>query len=313
MDSPKVEQIIYNIISIILIIFTILLIITYSKDKYFHLNKNDKIKLYPCYFNIFYCIIIALYNVVRLIPESLRYKSNDNVNNKPTGNIVCQIQAVVASSLDKLIVSLMTIYSIVNYLSVFKSKFYKKHLKAIYITSILIGLLISLTLSIIYFLKGISYKDILCYIHTKDSFKRISDNIYSSILFLINLFCLISLIVKLNKLRKHYINNGNTLKQKKSTSFLKRFILDLFINIVAFTYLFLIINKFFPSGAYKDYIYLLICLSVEIFFTFNESLSKAFIRTLTCNKYKEDKDSQIYYLENELIDGQNEDEDEDED
>ena len=47
----------------------------------------------------------------------------------------------------------------------------------------------------------------------------------------------------------------------------------------------MVINKAFPRGSYKDFIYISICLLVELFFTINESLFKAFIRLVTCGKY----------------------------
>ena len=295
MDTIKVFYIIF---SIIIIIFTILLIIVYSKDKYFHGYKNrtiDEMKLYPCYFNIFFCIIVGLNNLARLIPETITVDPSIEVNE---ANIMCQAQAFLVSLFDKLLVSLMTIYSIINYLSVFKSDFYRKYLKKIYIILILIGFCFSLILTIIYFLGGISFKDVLCYIHTRTSLKIISDSIYTGILFIINLFCLISIIINLFKLNKKYSQDGNDTQFQKSSNFLKRFTLDLIINIIAFTYTLILINKVFPKGSHKDLIYILICLIVELFFTVNQSLFQAFIRLITCNKYykveeeNEDEDGQ---------------------
>ena len=72
---------------------------------------------------------------------------------------------------------------------------------------------------------------------------------------------------------------------QKSSHFLLRFILDLGITIIAFVYIFLLINKIFPKGSHKDLAYILICLIVELFFTVNEYLYRAFVRMVTCNKY----------------------------
>ena len=284
-NTPEWLKIVYIICSLLIAIFTILLIIVYSKDKYFHTSKNKKLSdlyLYPCYFNIFFCAIIALNNIIRLIPFRFTVGPQE-----PEGqeNVVCKAQAFLATLFDKFLVALMTNYSIVNYLSVFKSDFYQKYIKRIYIILIFIGFCFSLILTIIYFRDGISEKDILCYIHTRTNTKKITDSIYTGILFLINLFCLISLIINLAKLSRQYSIEGKMLQFTKSSEYLNRFVLDLIINIFAFSYILMVINKLFPRGSYKDLIFTLICLVVELFFTLNKSLFYAFIRVLTCNKY----------------------------
>ena len=284
-ETPEWLKIVYINCSLLIAIFTILLIIVYSKDKYFHNSKNKKLSdmyLYPCYFNIFFCVIVALNNIIRLIPFRFTVGPNDQEGDE---NAVCKTQAFLATLFDKLLVSLMTNYSIVNYLSVFKSDFYQKNIKRIYIILIFIGFCFSLILTIIYFRDGISQKDILCYIHTRTMTKIITDSIYTGLLFLINLFCLISLILNLCKLSRQYSIDGKMLQFKKSTNYLNRFALDLIINIIAFSYILMVIVKLFPSGSYKDLIFTLICLVVELFFTLNKSLFHAFIRVLTCNKY----------------------------
>ena len=304
--------VIYYIVSGFMVVFFFFFLITYSKDKYFHKIVDDAImrnvKLYPCYFNIFYCTIISLSNAIRLIPY--QYTTEEYQQGNPT--LICKIQSFLTSLFDQLLISLMTIYSIVNYLSVFKINFYKNHLKAIYLSLIFIGFSISLTLTICYILKGVSAKDILCYIHTRDDFKIISNIIYTSLLFIINLFCLVSLIYKLNNIKKEFQINGNLRKVKKSMSFLKRFILALIINIIAFTYIILLINKVFPRGSYKDIIYMFVCLIVEIFFTINKSLYRAFMRLITCNKvekYKDDIDIDEEFSEGDRLGEEEENED----
>ena len=277
-------KIVYIVCPILIIIFTTLLIIIYSKDKYFQGNASNpksKLTLYPCYFNIFFCVIIVLNNVLRIIPESLTIDASDNDHS----SALCWIQAFMLSLLDKLLIALMTVYSVINYLSQFHSDFYKNNLKKIYLTLIAIGFSLSLILSSIYIGEGTSLKDVLCYIHTRITFKIISDGIYTVLLFVINLYCLIKIIINLVNLNNQYMNEQNLIKYKKSNHFLKRFIFDLIINVVAFVYIFLVVMKTFPAGSYKDIIYIITCLAVELFYTINESLYKAFIRLITCNKY----------------------------
>ena len=282
----------YWIFSILMIIFTILLIIIYSRDKYFQGYKNDindinnRNKLYLSYFNIFFCFIVVFSNIIRLIPESLTVKERDkNDKDIKEGNFICKLQAFIACLLDKLLISLMTNYSIFNYLSMFKSDFYKAYLKKIYLFLISIGFAISLILSIIFIWEGISFKDIVCSIHTRTTVKKVVDSLFTGFLFIINAYCLGSIIKNLYDLTKKYNTEGNEPHFKRSSHFLYRYTLDLIINIVAFTYTFLVINKAFPRGSYKDFIYISICLIVELFFTINESLFKAFIRLVSCGKY----------------------------
>lgn len=300
----------YYAISLFMLIFSILMTITYCKDRYFHRKIDDpimrKVNLYPCYFNIFYCTIISLSSAIRLIP----YKLINDPNEQGKFYFLCSIQSFLVSLFDQFLISLITIYSIVNYLSVCKINFYKNHLKAIYISLISTGFLISLALTIIYFYNGINDKDILCYIVTRNDFKIMSNFIYISILFAITLFCLISLIHNLRKIKNEFQINGNVRKAKKSYNFVKRFILALIINIIVFTYLILLIIKVFPPGSYKDLIYIVVCLVIEIFFTINKSLYNAFMRLITCNKIEKFKDKSDI-ADEILADEKNEEEDED--
>ena len=274
----------YIIFLVIIIIFTILLIVVYIKDKNLNMKNIDsnKLQLYPFYFNIFFCVIIVIEDAIRLIPESIGVDPSED-EGKP--NFFCKLQAISASLFDKLLLSNMTIYSIVNFLSVFLSDFYKNHLKQIYITSITVGFAFSLGLTIAYVNEGIGFKDMVCSIHTRTDLKIISDNIYTSTLFAINLFCLISLIIYLYLLKRSYKKENKMDHYKKSSDFFYRFLFDLLINIAAFTYILLSVNKVFARGTYKDIIYILIGLTVELFFTLNRTLFEAFIRTVTCNKY----------------------------
>lgn len=285
------EYIIYIICSAIIAAFTIIMIIIYSRDENFNIDKTNsekaKIQSYPRFFNIFFCCVITVDNLIRIIPKSFGV---DPSNEKDQANFICGTQAFILCLTDKFLPGLMTIYSIMNYLSVFKGEFYKNNLFLIYLSLILGGFFISLTLTIIYFTYGVSYKDILCYIHTRELFKIISDDIYTSILFIINLFCLINLIKKMHQLENKYQNSDKLIQKEKSKSFLRRFIIHLIINIIAFTYIFLLINKTFPKGSYKDLIYILICLIVELFFTVQRPLYKAFMRILTCNKIEKFKE-----------------------
>ena len=286
-------KITYYIILILIIIFTILLLIVYIRDKDFHVNNintpGNRLKLYICYFNIFFCSIVIIEDVLRLIPEYFGVDESDEENK---ANYVCIFQAVTSGFFDKLLLSNMTIYSIITSLGVFFSEFYKNHLKNIFIITISIGFLMSLALTIAYETEGIAYKDIVCSFHTTTSLRRITENIFTSLLFIINLICLVPLNIRLYNLKKQYEFEGKEEQLKKSIHFLRRYLFDLLINIIAFTYILLSVNKVFARGSYKDILYIVICLTVELFFTLNWTLYKAFIRLITCNKYYKESNNE---------------------
>lgn len=303
-NEPLGLKIFYIIFSILMIVFSILLIIVYLKDKKNHQNKqkpSEVMKLYLCNLNIFFCSVVLLNNSIRLLPKSLTahyYGDQEGVDEEDKkSNFLCKIQAFSVSLLDKLLLSLMTIYSVNHYLSVFHTEYYKNNMKKIYLLLTFIGIGISLILTIIFISDGISLKDVLCYIHTRRVIKKVTDNIYTTILFIVNLFCLTMLLHNLTNLKKKYIENGNQAMLKRSITFIKRFVFNLIINLCAFLYIFLLINKAFPKGNYKDLIYILICLLVELFFTFNEYLFKAFVRLITCNKFYRETESMLNEIE----------------
>lgn len=262
------------IISIIITIFTVLLIIIYSLNKSF--------KSIPFYFNIFFCIIISLDDILRFVPSGV-----DGSQKNDGETTWCKIQAISLSILDKYILLLITIYSLINYISQFNVEFYQNHMKAIFISLIIAGILISIIISIIFFLEGISYKSLICYVDTYNNVKKIVDSIYTVILFLINAFCLIRVITHMIKLIKEYRDNGNSQKENSCKSHLTRLIIDLIINLIIFGYILLLINKWIPSGGYKDFVYVLLCLVAELFYTINKQLIKAFINIITCKKEEE--------------------------
>lgn len=261
-------------IDVLIIIFTIFIIIVYSMYKVF--------KTLPGYFNIFFCVIVTLDNALRLLP------GHDESNNDDDQTNTCKAQAICLSVLDKLLVSLITIYSIIFFLLIYNNQLLEKNWKNLFMISLSVGFIISLTLSIIYYkIEIISYKSYVCYVNTKNPFKIISDTIYTAILFAINLFCLIYVLHKICHLIKYYKQENQKIMENAYEKHLIRVILQIIINIMFFVYLILLINKSLGSGPHKDIIYIILCLIVELFFTINETLKQI----ITCS-YKERENPQ---------------------
>lgn len=279
------DGIILYILCCLITLFTIFLIIIYL--------ISDILKSYPFYFNIYFCIIITLDNVIRLIP----HKKTENEENP---SISCQIQAIILAFFDKLFVASITTYCIINYIIMVRTKLYSEYTLRIYIISIVVGIIISITLTMIFFSKGISnsnLEDDICYVKTSGSLKLILDSIYTGILFLINLFCTSRTLFNILRILKDCEIKNNPQKKKNYKIHFWRFLFNFFLNIITFVYIILLINKKVPFGTnhVKDILYITLCLINELFFTLHEEFYKEMMRILTCNKvdkYKKNEDSQ---------------------
>ena len=263
-------ELVLIIISAIITIIAIFISIVYCTNKQF--------RSFPFYFNILFTFSIAVNNIARLLP----IQETDKIKNHKK-SIMCQVQAFSLTFLDKFMLTLMTVYSIIAYLGSYRIESFKIYQNRVFMILTIISIIISGACSIIFFFRGVSGHSQYCYVDTYDDVKKIVDSIVTSILFLINLFCIIRILMKVSQLRKEV---NLSLKDGKENGFDNhwlRFIIDLIINIIVFGYVLLLINKFFPTDWGKDLIYILLCLIVEFFFTLNSAL----IRYLTCQKEEE--------------------------
>lgn len=291
-------------INIVIALFTILLIFIYIKSPSF--------KSIPFFFNIFFCITITLDNGLRLIGVEDKKEEEERTT-------WCQIQGFLLSFLDKLFITSITIYSIINYIIMANPKCYDNNKNSIYFILILINILFSLILTIIFFNQGMSRSSIdhnFCYVNTTNGIKITLDTIYTIILFLIDLFCIIRILTKLCKILRESGIQSNENRKKKLRHHLYRFIFDLILNIITFGFLLFLIRKWLTfldnnddNKIVKDIIYILICLINELFFTINSELYKEGMRIFTCNKIekfkKKNDEERLYPKENEDDDGDN--------
>ena len=267
------------IISILISIIAIFLIIIYC--------INKKFRSYPYYFNIIFISIIAIDNIIRLIPEG------KGDNNTETGNetTLCKFQAFTLTLFDKLMLVLMTVYSVFAYLENFQNFFYKPKEKIIFIVSTVFSLILSLLLTLIFYFQGISDRSQYCYVETKNTLKKILDTIITSILFIISSFCLTSILINIKQLKQERENDPEIEQEKGQIDFfLLRFIFIFILNILTFGYVIVLINKIIviKDDFIKDLIYILISLFDEIFFTIKMELFKEVKKTITCDKGEEE-------------------------
>jgi hypothetical protein len=262
----------FFLLNIAIALFTFFLILVYV--------ISDLFKSMPFYFNIFFCIVISLDNAIRLIPVE------DEKVEDPS--IWCRVQGFSLSFFDKLFLTSITIYSIINCIIMILPKLYEKKMKLIYIILILLNICFSLGLTILFYQQGMSDTSMdhkFCYINTKESIKITVDTIYTIILFLIDVICITCILIKICKLMKKWDEKRNESKRKLCNHFW-RFLVDLFINIITFGYLFLLINGMLPfnEAIVKDFIYIILGLITELFFTINDEFIKEAMRIITCNK-----------------------------
>ena len=269
------------ILSAFITLFTIFIIIIYL--------KSHSLKSYPCYFNIYFCLIITFDNVIRLFKAT----KTEDIDHP---SISCKIQAFILSYFDKLFLISITGYSIINYIIIKFTKLYGEHTAKIYIILVSIGIILSLILTSLFFSEGISnstfQSDRICYVKTSDDLKKSLDSVYTSLLLIIDLFCIISVLVTIKKLIKENELKNNLQNIEKYKYHFWRFTFDLILNIIIFGFVLLIVTKLLENvnSNIIDFIYITLCLISELFFTMNGELLKEIMRMITCNKVEKYKD-----------------------
>ena len=178
------------ILNSFIILITFYLIFLYLKSKEFH--------QYQCYNIIILSTIIFLDNILRLIPMDVF--------------ILKHIQAFILTFFDKLILTIITSQALIIYLGVCQTKLYYKREKIIFLVSLIIGLVISIALSILYIIiadkeigdGGITnYNDENIYFYvTGTDFKTLSDTIFNGIFLFLNVYFSVVLLVEKKKKSK---------------------------------------------------------------------------------------------------------------
>ena len=271
MEKDEWELYLLSIIpSLIIVIFTIFLIIIYSKTKELH--------SYPCYFNILLSSVISIDNILRLIPV---YEDDDKSVDDPNDSFVCKFQAFNLALFDKFMLTTMTIYSIISFLGLVKYQFYKSHEKCLFITLIIIAFLISLILSILFITNGVTNYEDVCYVKSEDVKinKKVIDIIVTSILLLINIYCIGQILFFLYGEIKEKKNE----KRKNYFYHFWKYLIDLILTILLFLMVILIVaDEFFEEEIIESFCFVMFSLLIVIFFTINSRILKEMKRLICC-------------------------------
>ena len=278
------------IISILIALIAILLTIIYA--------LNKKFRSYPCYYNVLFTLIITFDNLIRLIPGGKR-TYEEEADDGHSKSIPCHIQALSLTIFDKMMLTLMTSYSIISFFGICKVDFYKSHIKSIFISLTILSSFISLLFSILFYNKGISDRSEFCYVETKNNFKKVLDTIVTSVLWIISLICIVKILLQMTESRKE--RELEIEKEKipqgvgSFNKHLTRYIINLILTSITFIYVILLILKKLSFNSFaKDLIYILLSLFNELFFTINDELIKELKRILTCTPQVEENNDNDY-------------------
>jgi hypothetical protein len=260
------------VFSVLIILVTLCIICIYIKTKEF--------RSYPCYFNILLSSVIALDNIIRIIPVS----GDDE-------SIMCLIQGFSLALFDKLMLTTMTVYSLISFLGIIKIELYKIYEKWIFIVLTSAGFLISLVLAVLFIINGTIKYDDICYVRSKSDEKKeikinkeLIDIIVTSILFAINVICIVYLLIYLFLTIRESKKKRFSNLQNMSFHFWK-FIFNFLLNDLTFILVILIISdSFLWPDEFISLSYIILGLLIIIFYTINHRVLIEIKKIICCIK-----------------------------
>ena len=279
MEEDNADKILYILcftFSIVIVFITTCLIIIYAKTKSLH--------SYPCYFNILLSSVISLDNIVRLLKV---IDDEDELN--PNNSLECKFQGFSLALFDKLMLTTMTIFSIISYLGVAKTEFYNHHEKCIFIILTIVGFMISLILAILFMLNGVVSNKDICYVKSSADDgelkinKQLIDAIVTSILLVINFYCIFQSLRYIYKIIKETKNN----KGYYYFHLCKYIIIFILNNITFIVVILIILDKFFDNSVLTSLCYIILSLFIVLFYTVNKRVLLEGKKIICCTKDKE--------------------------
>lgn len=254
------------VINVFIILIAFYMLFLYLKSKTFYSYE---------------CSNMLIINFVLLFDNVLRLFSINNEKLQFT-------QAFILVFLDKLLLTAITMQAIINYFGIVKYKFYQKHKKRIFYTTLIISLLLCIILSMILIItQGKIKYDVTLYYYCNsvNNIKKIIDISLNCIYICINLFCIIITIITLSENKKdaeyHDIIDDVDYKYH-----LIKEIIMLFVNILAFVESFLIIyDVLYSLGLNVDLVYLITCLVIDLYYTVNKTTFEETLKLCCKKKY----------------------------
>ena len=280
--------------SILIIFITAFLIIVYSKTKALH--------SYPCYFNIILCLVIEIDNILRIIPfydNPNNYDENDIIRLVKIGDSYgCFFQGYALAFFDRIMLTTMTMYSAISFLGLVTFDFYKKYEKKIFIFLIIISFLIPLIMIIAFIQNIVEQNDDVCQMtFYKDKnelniIKFIFDLVFTCILFFINLYSLLHLLIYICKLINKYKEKNQIQRVENFYFHFWKFVANLILTIITFTFVIIIkLDKIDWSDETLSLIYIILSLFIVLFYTLNLRVLKEGKNILCCRNEETSEDN----------------------
>lgn len=283
-NSDVPEYIACIILSSLIGLITISLIFIYIKTKEMH--------SYAGYLNIIFCFVVLVNNILRLIPtfdDDGDYDANKDRHNDGIG---CKIQGFALALFDKLLLVIMTIYSIITTFGMIKYESFKRKEKCNFIALILTGFFFALILTILFTINGIDSGDDICYVKGGDKInKKTVDTIATSFLFAINIYCNIRLLIFIRKLmnEKRMSITGDPKSLKNYSFYLKKYFAIFLLNDFTFIMVILIIlDKYSDKDEIISLSYIILNLLIIVFYAINGRVFREWKKLICCEK-KDDK------------------------
>lgn len=238
----------------------------------FLLVKSKAFKIFPCYNITIISFVIFFDNIFRIV-----YVGDITV--------LAYIQAFLLTFLDKFLLTAITSQAVITYLGVCQTKVYFNNEKKIFLSTLIIGLVVSVILSLLYIIIGKTISYGLYYYCGDSHTKRISDTIFNAVFLLINCFCCIILLIFISKKKKEA--SLGIIEDLDYSHHHTKIILMFIVNSILFIESYLIIYDSFPLDE-VDLIYLITCILALAYYTINKITIKETLR-IFCPKYYEKK------------------------
>ena len=289
MKAEDIARIINIIVAIFMAIITLYLIILYIKSESFH--------TYSCYYIIIMSAVILLDCLLQLFPSSFggqgEYEGWEFLKD------------LVTIFFDKLILTISTMQIIVIYMAVIHSNYFISNERKVFIGGIVISLIISGGLAAIYSsIRWVTLPEgITIYdenesddVEGEESYKRtlarkVIEGIFCIILFITNVFCLGVVLGHISKKRKEQ-KEGNTEDVIDYEKQLARFLVILFINVIAILISGIVINLNL-SYDYDEIIYLVVCFAMDLCYSINKTLYRETLKLFKIRKYSNENEEKM--------------------
>lgn len=252
-------------------LITLYLIILYIKGKSFH--------TYSCYNIIFMSIVILLECILQFVPSGF----GDDGQYEGFEFIIGFLRNFFA----KLIMLILSLQVIVLYIGIIHTDYYYTHEKSIFIIGTIVSLIASGVLGGIYAsIRWVKNKDGIYIYDEKDEnddndenqdikvrkkAKQIIEIVFSSILLIANVFCLIVVISHISK--KSQQAKAGLIEDLGYKKQLIKFLFIFFVNIIAIVVSAVIMN-FNILREYNELLYLIVCFIIDLCFSINRTIYK---------------------------------------